>query len=221
MTALVDSGATGRFIDRNYVKANWLTTRTLLVPIPVRNVDGTPNEAGAITEVVDLILRYENHSQHTLFAVTGLGNQELILGHAWLKKHNPEINWVTGEVKMSRCSAQCCSGCRDEIREERRIQKVEIRSVAACTAGDLPDLLRVDDDNDDDGEPEFEEGGRMFATGLKGPTEEVRATSTISQQLAEAFKQNSELDQWIVPPQVRMRQQKASQITSKSSTPCS
>ena len=111
MTALVDSGATGCFIDRDYVKANQLTTRTLSVPIPVRNVDGTPNKAGAITEVVDLIQRYENHSERTLFAVTGLGNQDLILGHAWLKKHNPEINWVTGELKMSRCSAQCCSGC--------------------------------------------------------------------------------------------------------------
>ena len=108
VTALVDLGATGHFIDRNYVKANWLTTQTLSVPIPVRNVDGTPNEAGAITEVVNLILRYENHSECTLFAVTGLGNQDLILGHAWLKKHNPEINWVTGEVKMSRCSAHCC-----------------------------------------------------------------------------------------------------------------
>ena len=34
----------------------------------------------------------------------------------------------------------------------------------------------------------------MFATGLKEPTEEVRATSIISQRLAEAFKRNSELD---------------------------
>ena len=40
--ALVDSGATGRFIDRDYVKANRLTTRMLSNPIPVRNVDGTP-----------------------------------------------------------------------------------------------------------------------------------------------------------------------------------
>jgi len=30
-------------------------------PIPVYNVDGTLNEAGSITEVVDLILRYRNH----------------------------------------------------------------------------------------------------------------------------------------------------------------
>ena len=116
LDALVDSGATGRFIDQDYVKSNRLTTRTLSNPIPVRNVDGTPNgETGYITEVFDLILRYKNHSERTLFAVNGLGSQDLILGHSWLQKHNLEIDWASGEVKMSCCSARCCSGCRDEI----------------------------------------------------------------------------------------------------------
>jgi hypothetical protein len=63
LSALVDSGATGRFIDQDFVKANRLRTRTLSRPIPVRNVDGTLNEAGSITEMVDLILRYKNHSE--------------------------------------------------------------------------------------------------------------------------------------------------------------
>jgi hypothetical protein len=82
MDALVDSGATGCFIDRDYVKANWLTTRTLSCPIPVWNVDGTPNgTTGYISEAVDLVLRYKNHLECTLFAVTGLGTQSLILGH--------------------------------------------------------------------------------------------------------------------------------------------
>ena len=39
--ALLDSGATGMFIDRDYVKANQLATRALSNPIPLRNVDGT------------------------------------------------------------------------------------------------------------------------------------------------------------------------------------
>jgi hypothetical protein len=191
--ALVDSGATGRFIDRDYVKANRLTTRTLSCPIPVRNVDGTPNgTTGYITEAVDLVLRYQNHSERTLFAVTGLGSQDLILGHSWLQKHNPEIDWTTGEVKMSRCSARCCSGCRDEIREERKVQKVETRRIAACLAGDLPDLIQDGDDDDDEEDLLLEEGDRFLATGLHRPSEEIRATSTISQRLAEAFKRNSE-----------------------------
>jgi hypothetical protein len=46
--ALVDSGATGLFIDQEYVKSNQIPTTKLLYPIPVRNVDGTPNTDGAI-----------------------------------------------------------------------------------------------------------------------------------------------------------------------------
>jgi len=114
VSSFMDSGATGEYIDCHYAKSNRLHTRKLSEPIPVYNVDGTLNEAGSITEVVDLILRYQNHSEWTLFAVTGLGKQKLILGHSWLRKHNPEIDWVTGEVKMSRYPPRCCSGCRDE-----------------------------------------------------------------------------------------------------------
>jgi len=84
VNSFVDSGATGEFIDRHYAKSNWLHTWKLSEPILVYNVDGTLNKAGSITEVVDLILRYRNHSERTLFAVTGLGKQKLILGHSWL-----------------------------------------------------------------------------------------------------------------------------------------
>ena len=54
--ALVDCGATGQFMDRSYVECNRLTTRKLIRPIPIYNVDGTPNEVGSITEIVDAIL---------------------------------------------------------------------------------------------------------------------------------------------------------------------
>ena len=107
------------FVDRDYVKANRLTTRTLSAPILVYNVDGSLNEASSVTEVVDLILRYNGHSERALFAVTALGKQELILGLSWLKTHNPEIDRLSDhEVKMSRCPPNCCTGtgCRDEAR---------------------------------------------------------------------------------------------------------
>jgi len=63
VNSFLDSGATGEFIDRHYAKSNQLHTQKLSEPIPVYNVDGTLNEAGSITEVVDLILRYRNHSE--------------------------------------------------------------------------------------------------------------------------------------------------------------
>ena len=63
VTALLDSGATGMFIDWEYVKKSGFTTRTLSNPIPIRNVDSTPNEAGSIMDVVELNLTYRNHAE--------------------------------------------------------------------------------------------------------------------------------------------------------------
>ena len=54
--ALLDSGSTGKCIDRNYAKSCQFNLIKLTQPIPVYNVDSTPNEAGSITEVVSLIL---------------------------------------------------------------------------------------------------------------------------------------------------------------------
>ena len=31
----------------------------------------------------------------------------MILGISWLRCHNPEIDWRTGEVKMTRCPEEC------------------------------------------------------------------------------------------------------------------
>ena len=50
--ALLDSGATGMFISQDYVKTHQLTTQSLANPIPVFNVDSTPNKASSITEAV-------------------------------------------------------------------------------------------------------------------------------------------------------------------------
>ena len=93
--AMVDTGATGDFIDQDFVAQAKLPTRKLSQPVPVYNVDRTPNEAGSIREVVDTIMVYNGHSERILLAVTRLGKQSMILGISWLNKHNPEIDFRT------------------------------------------------------------------------------------------------------------------------------
>jgi len=80
-----------------------MNTRTLSHNIPVFNVDSSSNEAGQISEVVDVVLCYKTHSKRMLLAVSGLGKQNLILGYDWLKDHNSKIDWEKGEVEMTRC----------------------------------------------------------------------------------------------------------------------
>ena len=55
LTALLDSGATGLFIDNDFAVNEKLTMHSLSHPTPVYNVDGTPN-GGAIWNIVDVIL---------------------------------------------------------------------------------------------------------------------------------------------------------------------
>ena len=200
VVALLDSGAMGECIDRNYAKSQRFNLLKLTNPILVYNVDGSPNEIGSITEVVSLILRYKNHSEWTLFHVTSLGKQKLILGHSWLCKHNLEIDWTKGEVKMSRCPPRCCSGCRDEIRLERISQKADAKRRDTCSIGPMPEIshdseedLMFDAVNPEDESISVEEGNQILATGLiPTPSMDICASSTILQRLAEAFQANTE-----------------------------
>jgi predicted aspartyl protease len=143
--ALIDCGATGCFINIEWVKLNNIPTRPLTNPIPVYNVDGTTNDAGAITDIADVVLRYENHSERTQLAITRLGKQSLILGYNWLRNHNPEINWQTKDVKMSRCPLQC-STCRVEDRHDRMIRKSMTLQINACRSGAFPVMAEEDED---------------------------------------------------------------------------
>ena len=58
VSALLDSGATGIFVSPEFVRRHKLETTPLPRPIPVRNVDGTPNENGAITEELEALLTF-------------------------------------------------------------------------------------------------------------------------------------------------------------------
>ena len=200
VTSLIDCGATGELIDQHYAKCNCFNLVKLSQPNPMYNIDSTPNEAGSIMEVLNLILHYKNHSERTTFAVSGLGKQKLILGHLWLQKHNPKINWITRGVKMSRCPPQCCLGCRDKFCEQHTAQKAENRWKNTCTAGPIPEIDH-DSNSSDQGNSDvplesLEEGDHILAAGLlplPSPAD-IRASSTISQQLAKAFKANSEAE---------------------------
>ena len=90
--ALLDCGATKSLINRDFVRLREMNTWTFSHNIPVFNVDGSPNEAGQISEVVDVVLYYKTHSERMFLAVSRLGKQSLILGYNWLKNHNPKID---------------------------------------------------------------------------------------------------------------------------------
>ena len=100
-SALVDSGATICCINLHFVRRMKWPLQRLGKPIEARNTDGTSNKGGMIRYQVDLNLRIEDRNSLQHFFVMDLGNKNtVILGHPWLTKTNPIIDWTAGTVRM-------------------------------------------------------------------------------------------------------------------------
>ena len=98
--ALVNSGATICCIDLHFVQRMKWPLQRLRKPIEARNADRTSNKGGMIRYQVNLNLRIKDRNSLQCFFVMDLGNKNtIILGHPWLTKTNPLIDWTAGTVK--------------------------------------------------------------------------------------------------------------------------
>ena len=76
-------------------------------PIPVYNVDGTHNSAGDITHCTEIVIDFQGHREKVVAEITDLSRHQMILGYTWLKHYNPDIDWETGQVRMTHCPWTC------------------------------------------------------------------------------------------------------------------
>ena len=79
--ALLDSGATGCFVDKSWALDRHLRLSKLVKPVPVLNVDGTRNQEGDIMHYVLFTVGVGKHAEKLWCAVMCLGKVSLILGH--------------------------------------------------------------------------------------------------------------------------------------------
>ena len=73
----------------------------------MRNVDGSFNREEPIENMVEVNVYYKGHVERTEINVIGEQKWGVILRMPWLVRHNSEIDWKTGEVKMMRCLDEC------------------------------------------------------------------------------------------------------------------
>ena len=59
-------------------------------------------------------------------AVTDLNRTDMFLGHNWLIKHNPEVNWKKRTIKFMRCPGSCKMKHQDIKFKTRRTQIMKI-----------------------------------------------------------------------------------------------
>ena len=105
--ALLDSGATRLVMSSEFAKKQGFKLKKLEKPINVRNVDVLFNKEGPIENIVEINIYYQEHRKRTEINVIGGQKQTVILRMLWLACHNPEIDYRTGEVKITRCLEEC------------------------------------------------------------------------------------------------------------------
>jgi len=105
--ALLDSGVTGLVMSLEFARKQRFKLKKLERPIHVRNIDGSLNKKGPIEHMVEVNIYYQGHRERIEIDVIGGQKWTVILGMLWLARHNPEIDWRTGEVKMTRCPEEC------------------------------------------------------------------------------------------------------------------
>ena len=105
--ALLDSGTTGLVMSEEFARRHKFRRMKLERLVYVRNMDGTLNYAGPIVDTVEVEIFFKGHKERTSIDVIKGQKWSMILGMPWLRRHNPEIDWKTEEVKMTRCLDEC------------------------------------------------------------------------------------------------------------------
>jgi len=109
--ALVNSGCIHTGINEQLVKNKRIPTKSIDFSFKVFNADETKNRE--VTKVASLELEINRHKETLEAAVTDLDRTDMFLGHDWLVKHNPEVNWRNRTIKFIRCPGNCTMTHKD------------------------------------------------------------------------------------------------------------
>jgi len=90
--ALLDSSATGLFINTAFAKEKGFKIEKLKNLLLVRNVNGTVNIGGVIIYQVECNMFFKGHVERVKMDIYNLKKTKVILGMPWLATHNPEID---------------------------------------------------------------------------------------------------------------------------------
>ena len=121
--ALVDSRCTHTEIDKKLVKNKRIQTKLINFSFEVFNADRTKNRE--VTKMASLEIKINRHKETLKAVVTNLNGTDMFLGHDWLVKHNPEVNWKNGTIKFTRCPGNCMMKHKDIQFKTRRTKAIE------------------------------------------------------------------------------------------------
>jgi len=143
---LLDSGTMGMFMNRKTAAKHGFRLQKLKRPVRVKNVNRMYNSRGAIMHEVEVNVYYKSHVERMRMDICDLGRTEVILGMPWLAAHNPEINWETGGVKMTRC-LPLYSGVKikEKKKRGRRVVTLEEEKIIRWTIDIKEDHRKIEE----------------------------------------------------------------------------
>ena len=133
LSILLDSGADESFIDREVVHQLGIDTVPLDSLIETQALDGRSLARVEHRTVPVNLLVSGNHHESISLLVISSPLSPVVLGYPWLKTHNPQIDWVTGQVIS--WSTHCLSHCL------RSAQSPRVPELGSTTAP--PDFSSV------------------------------------------------------------------------------
>jgi len=141
--ALVDSRCTHIEIDKKLVKNKRIQTKLINFSFEVFNADGTKN--GEVTKMASLEIKINRHKETLKAVVMDLNGTDMFLGHDWLVKHNPEVNWKNSTIKFTRCPGNCMMKHKDIQFKTRRTKAIETMEQDNGEIGKEPDKTNPED----------------------------------------------------------------------------
>lgn len=106
--ALLDSGAQGNYIAPRVVNERRILWRQKEEPYQLRTVEGEAVSYGNGTieiKTVHLWMEGYGRREQITLDITEIRDKDIILGIPWLRKSNPRIDWVTGQIQWEECLA--------------------------------------------------------------------------------------------------------------------
>jgi len=147
INAMIDSGATADFIDREVCNKHGIKIIKAKNPREIYLADGKPSAMGPVTHITKVPMDISRHRELATFQVANLQNHEVILGMPWLREHNPTIDWNDKRITFNseRCTTWGVKGSpvayavpEDKALEENlitRFSKVQAKKAQTTKSG--------------------------------------------------------------------------------------
>jgi hypothetical protein len=101
--ALIDTGCEGyAFIDKEYAQDKGIKLIPLKRPFSLYGYDGAEGDSRTVKEYARCdVLNGDHVDKDVVLYATPLSHYPIVLGHPWLKKHNPKANWADGSWEFN------------------------------------------------------------------------------------------------------------------------